>query len=466
MKEITYFLTRKDQIMAKGELDFVEMPDTEKQLIKVYPNALRQEIIGFGGAFTEAAAYTFFQMSESEREEILSLYFGETGNRYSLCRAAIQSCDFSLGSYSYISDSNDSNLDSFSLERDKEYVIPMILQAIELNPDLSILASPWSPPAFMKTNQDMCHGGSLKDEYYKMWADMIVRYIAEYRKLGIPIDRVTVQNEPAAAQTWDSCIYTSEQEKRFASEYLKKSLRENNLSNVKIAIWDHNKEKVFDRALEMISDVEADSSISGIAFHWYSGDHFESVQLTREAFPQKELIFTEGCVEYSRFSQTDSLKHAEMYAHDMIGTLAAGANGYIDWNLLLNMEGGPNHVGNFCDAPILCDSKDPKDTRDTRDTKDTKDTKDPSDSENSRIHIHLSYYYLGHISRFVLPGARRMPVSRYTDMLETVGFMNKDGQKVVIVLNRTEEALPFQLMDGSKVCPFKITARSIMTILW
>ncbi len=435
-------MTGNDQLMTEGRLVFEEMPDAEHKLLKVYPQVQRQEIIGFGGAFTESAAFTFSQMSEADRDKVIELYFGKNGSSYSLCRTHIQSCDFSLGSYSYINDPDDRILATFSIERDKEYIIPMVLAALEKNPDISFLASPWSPPDFMKTNGEMCHGGSLKKEYYGMWADMMTRYVEEYRKLGIMVNRLTVQNEPKAVQTWDSCIYSSEEEKLFACQYLNAALKNKDLSDVRINVWDHNKERVFDRAASILSDEISKAAISGIAFHWYSGDHFEAVALTREEFPDKELIFTEGCVEYSRYKKSNSITYAEMYAHDMIGTLAAGANGYIDWNLLLNTDGGPNHVGNYCDAPIMYDS------------------------QKSEIHIHLTYYYIGHISRFVLPGARRMPVSRYTDKLEAVGFVNPDGQRVMIVLNRTDDDLPFHLMENLQISQTAIPSHSIMTLIW
>ncbi len=414
----------------------------EMKIIKVYADISGQEILGMGGAVTEAAAYTYAQMSENKKRELLSRYFGEAGNRYNFCRVPIQSCDFSLGNYSYIEDANDRELHTFSIERDKKYIIPLLLDAIKMNPDIQFLASPWSPPGFMKTNGEMNRGGKLKEEYRQMWADMICRYIREYRKEGIRITRITVQNEPAAVQSWDSCIYSAGEEAEFAARYLAPALEREGLAEVKINIWDHNKEKVLDRAQESFAVEGADKAVSGVAFHWYTGDHFEALAELRRRYPDKELIFTEGCVEYSRFANEDQISHAEMYAHDIIGDFNAGANAFIDWNIYLDEKGGPNHVGNYCDAPIMCDTK------------------------KDEVDVKRSYYYIGHFSRFVKPGARRILVSKYTKDLETAGFINPDGEKVVVVMNATDRDQSFTLSDGKESYGIEMRRHSIATFCW
>jgi glucosylceramidase len=186
----------------------------------------------------------------------------------------------------------------------------------------------------------------------------------------------------------------------------------------------------------------ADKSIGAIGFHWYTGDHFEALDAVRTKYPHKELIFTEGCVEYSRFKANNQVKNAEMYLHDMIGNFNQGMNGYIDWNLVLNAQGGPNHVGNFCDAPIMYDK------------------------ENDQLDIKLSFYYIGHLSRFVKKGARRILVSRYTDQVDAVGFVNPDGEKVVVLMNRTAEELSMQICEDINVCNITLMAHSVITLCW
>lgn len=435
------FTTNAEVRFEEKEGEFIYSPSKEFKLLKVYPKEKRQEILGFGGAFTEASAYTWSKMSEENKTKLLELYFGEKGNGYNFCRTHIQSCDFSLGNRSYVEE-NDTELATFTIEGDFEYQIPFIKEALKLNKDIEFLASPWSPPPFMKTNKEMNHGGKLIEEYYDAWAGIFVKYIQAYANEGIVIKRVTIQNEPNAVQTWDSCQFTGEEERKFACDHLRKKLDEAGLTYVRINCWDHNKDLIVERCEETFSDEQALKDISGIAFHWYTGDHFEALQCIRDKYPDKELIFTEGCVEYSKFATAGQSQNAEMYAHDIIGNLNAGMNGYIDWNLILDENGGPNHVGNFCDAPVMCDT-----------TKDTVDVK-------------LSFYYIGHFSRFVKPGAKRILVSRYTDKLDCCGFVNPDGEVVVVVLNKTDEAQSFEIMVEGKTCAIETSAHSIVTACW
>lgn len=435
------FTTNADVRFEEKEAEFIHSPSREFKLIKVYPKETRQEILGFGGAFTEASAYTYSKMGEENKRKLLALYFGEKGNKYNFCRTHIQSCDFSLGNRAYVEE-DDKELAAFSIEKDFEYQIPFIREALKLNKDMELLASPWSPPAFMKTNNEMNNGGKLKEEYYDAWAEIFVKYLQAYAEEGIQIRRITIQNEPNAVQTWDSCQFTGEDERRFACGHLKGKLEAAGLGDVKINCWDHNKDRIVERCEEVFTDEKALQDISGIAFHWYTGDHFEALQCIRDKYPDKELIFTEGCVEYSRFAAAGQTQNAEMYAHDIMGNLNAGMNGYIDWNLILDENGGPNHKGNFCDAPVMCDT--------------AKDF----------IDIKQSFYYIGHFSRFLKPGARRVLVSRYTDKVDCCGFVNPDGERVLIVLNRTEEAQSFEIMVEEKTCAVDIGPHSIITACW
>lgn len=439
---IKCYKSNEQKQFETSELSFFGDDRAEMSLIKVYPKETRQTILGFGGAFTEAAAETMKTMSVDKKEQFLQACFGTEGNQYNFCRTHIQSCDFALGNYAYVEDPSDKNLETFTLERDNQYLIPMIKDALAINPDIQLLASPWSPPAFMKSNQEMNHGGVLKKEYYQMWADMIVKYVEEYEKLGISIHRISVQNEPKATQTWDSCLYTGEEEGIFATKYLRKTLDAHGYSNIVIVIWDHNKDCILERADETFSVVGAKDSVGAIGFHWYTGDHFEALDAVRMKYPEKELIFTEGCVEYSRFKSNNQVKNAEMYLHDMIGNLNQGMNGYIDWNLVLNAQGGPNHVGNFCDAPIMYDK------------------------DNDQLDIKLSFHYIGHLSRFVKKGAKRILVSRHTDQVDAVGFVNPDGEKVVVLMNRTENDLKMQVCEDKNVCDITLTAHSVITLCW
>lgn len=437
------YITDRETRLGEKTVNFSEGTRGEMKQVKIYPEVVYQEILGMGGAFTESAAYTYSQMSAEKKKELLDCYFGENGNHYNFCRTHIQSCDFSLGNYAYIEKEEDTELESFSIERDQKYLIPFLKAALEQNKEMQLLASPWSPPAFMKTNGEMNHGGKLKEEYYKMWASMIAKYITVYKQEGIKIQRLTVQNEPAAVQTWDSCIYSATEEAIFACKYLRSALDQENHKDVKINIWDHNKDIILDRVMESFAVDGAEEKIDGIAFHWYTGDHFDALCEVNYRYPDKELIFTEGCVEYSRFVSENQTGHAEMYAHDIIGNFNAGMNGFIDWNLILNKQGGPNHVGNYCDAPIMCDT------------------------ENDTIDKKLSYYYIGHFSRFIKPGSRRILVSKYSADMEATAFMNPDGSKVLVLLNRTEKDVEFVLSEGKRSSEtLTLGKHSIHTFCW
>ena len=435
--------------ISNQEVQFQEMEEKlmegdggEMQQVCVHPSISHQQILGMGGALTEAAAYTYARMSAEKQQQLLALFFGD-GNHYNFCRLHIQSCDFALGNYAYVEDAKDTGLDSFSIERDRKYIIPFAKAALEKNSKIQFLASPWSPPAFMKTNGEMNHGGKLKKEYYQMWADMVARYVSAYRDEGITIQQLTVQNEPAAVQTWDSCIFSGVEEAEFACRYLRPALDRAQHSDVKINVWDHNKEKILERAAESFSVEGARDMIDGIAFHWYTGEHFDALAEVHRQYPDKALIFTEGCVEYSRFEAENQIQNAEMYAHDIIGDFNAGMNGFIDWNLILDRQGGPNHVGNYCDAPVMCDV------------------------DADTIDVKLSYSYIGHFSRFIRPGARRILVSKYSPDIETTAFQNEDGGKVLVILNRSEKEVEFVVsVEGKRSGKMKIGKHSIMTCCW
>lgn len=411
-------------------------------VVNIYPAFRRQTIEGFGGAFTEAATYTFSKLPGEEQEEILEAYFGESGLRYNMGRCHIHSCDFSLGNYTYVEE-NDETLETFSIAHDRDNMLPMIKRAIQkAHGDMIFLSSPWSPPAYMKTNGEMNHGGKLKEEYRALWAEYVAKYVQAYRAEGVAVRYITVQNEPEAVQTWDSCLYTAKEEGDFVRDYLAPALKKAGLSDLGIFIWDHNKEAAFDRADATLSDPQTAAEVMGVGVHWYTGDHFDALRLIREKYPDKRLFFTEGCVEYSRFADSGEVQKAEMYAHDMIGNLKAGVEATLDWNLLLDEKGGPNHVGNFCAAPIMCDTA--------------------AGTAQKR----LSYYYIGHLSRYVKRGARVIATTAYTDKVETIAFLNPDGERVAVLLNKTGEAAEITLRENGVGTQVILPAHSIATVTW
>ncbi len=424
--------------LSSGPVQLFEEDKTgyEGPQIVLFPELSFQTIEGFGGAFTEAASTTLDQLDADKRQEILRDYFDPVdGIGYSLCRTHIQSCDFSLSNYSYIEE-GDESLSTFSLERDQKSLLPMIQEAQRIG-SFRLLASPWSPPAFMKDNGERNHGGKLLPQYYALWASLIERYIEAYRALDVPIWAITVQNEPKAVQTWDSCIFTAEEERDFVKHYLGEKMQR---QGVGIFVWDHNKERLFERADTILRDKEAAAYVAGAAFHWYSGDHFEQLDLLQHQYPDKKLLFSEGCYEYS-LGKGLTWEIGERYGHDIIGDINHGCCAFIDWNLLLNQDGGPNHVGNFCDAPIM------------------------ANTQTGEITRHNSYYYIGHFSKFVRPGAQRIGMSRWSDCVDASALRNPDGTIVLVVLNRSEQSYDFSIRIGHQICKTVSQPRSMATYL-
>ena len=441
------FLTAKDtgdRLADKGKIVFEALPQPDENFPTIFvdPDNLFQTIEGFGGAFTDAAAETFFKLPPAVQKEIVTAYFDtDKGIGYSLGRTNINSCDFSSDSYSY-AEAGDKELKTFAVTHDLKYKVPFIKLALGVAKDLKLFASPWSPPAWMKTNNDMLHGGKLKPEYFATWARYFVRFIEEYEKQGVSVWGLTVQNEPMAVQTWESCIYTGDEERDFVKNHLGPALHKSGMSKVKLMIWDHNRGLLYQRARAVLDDPEAAKYVWGTGFHWYVGDHFENVRLTHEAFPDKQLLFTEGCGYPFSWDNVKQWKWGEIYARSMINDLNNWACGWTDWNLLLDEKGGPNHVNNFCLAPLVGDTRD------------------------GTLHYMDSYYYIGHISKFVRPGARRATCSSSSDNLLATAFRNPNGQVAVIVMNARDRASDFQVWVAGKAAKSKLPAHSIATVVF
>lgn len=400
-----------------------------------------QSMEGFGGAFTEAAAVTWQALSPARQQEVIRDYFDPSqGHGYTLCRVHMNSCDFALGNYAHVDIPGDVDLKSFNIDRDRRALLPFIkaAQRVAQQP-IKLLASPWSPPAWMKSNGQMNRGGHLLPQYRQAWARCYVRFIQEYAAEGVPIWAVSVQNEPAATQSWDSCIYSAEEERDFVRDFLGPELMQAGLGHIKIVIWDHNRDLLLQRASTVYQDPEAAKYVWGAGFHWYGEPHFEQVQLTHDAWPDKHLLFTEGCQEGG--PHTGSWDLGERYAHNIINDLNRWTVGWIDWNLVLDETGGPNHVGNLCSSPILIDT-----------------------AHDALLH-QSSYYYLGHFSRFIKPGARRVLCTASQQDLESTAFVNPDGSIAVVAMNRTESAIRFILHLNDEEVASELPPHSIATYL-
>ena len=407
----------------------------------VDPKRTFQTLEGFGAAFTESAATTWLKLSPPQRAQVMQDYFSvENGNGYTFCRVHMNSCDFSLGNYAHVDKPGDVTLDGFSIDRDRLALIPMIQAAIATaKRPIKLLVSPWSPPAWMKSNGQMNLGGKLLPLYANAWARCFVRFIQAYEYEGIPIWGVSVQNEPAAVQSWDSCIYTAEEERDFVRDHLGPELAKAGLDRINIVIWDHNRDLMVERAGTVYADPAAAKYVWGTGFHWYGEDHFDHVQLVHDAWPNKKLLFTEGCQEGGPHHGSWAL--GERYARSIVNDLNRWTVGWIDWNLVLDKTGGPNHVGNLCSAPILVDAA------------------------TDTLVRQSSYYYLGHFTRFAKPGAHRVLCAASRQDIEVTAFANPDASIVVVAMNRTDTPISFRLRIEARNTVALLPPNSIATYL-
>ncbi len=429
------------RMQAGSRLRFEDLPQPNENdpTIMVDPARRFQTILGFGGAFTDAAAETYAKLPVAKQREIIKAYFSRTqGLGYTLGRTSINGCDFSSDTYSYDDTPGDVKLSHFSIAHDLKYRVPFIQAALaEAHTSFTLFASPWSPPAWMKTNGDMAHGGQLKPEDKQAWADYYVRFIQAYKQQGIPVWGVTVQNEPMSVQSWESCLYSGADERDFVRDFLGPTLRKSGL-DAHLMIWDHNRGIMYQRAQTVYEDPAAAQYVWGMAYHSYSGNHLDNPEAVHDAFPDKNLLFTEG----SRGFTTDpdeEWRNGEWYGRNILLDLSHWAMGWTDWNLLLNQEGGPNKAGNYCSAPII------------------------ADTAAGTLHYQPSYYYLGHFSKFVRPGAHRIASTSNSDNLQCVAFVNPDKTLAVVVLNQTREDLEYQIWLSGKAVTVTSPAHSIET---
>lgn len=433
---------------AEVKFEAANQPRETENSIFVNPNNTFQTFIGMGGAITDASAEVFAKLSDKNQEEILSAYYGEKGIDYTLMRTSIHSCDFSSGSFTYIEE-GDKELNTFSIDHDRRYRLPMIKQAIEkAGGSMLFYATPWSPPAFMKDNNNMLQGGKLLPEYYDAWAKYYAKFIKEYEKEGIPIWGVTIQNEPMAVQRWESCIYSAEEERDFLKNHLGPVLEQEGLGDKNIVVWDHNRDLINHRVNTIFDDPDASKYAWGVGFHWYEtwrkGEpKFDNLQKIQEAYPDKKLLFTEGCNEGFDAEKYQFWPNAERYGKSIINDFNRGTVGWTDWNILLDETGGPNHVSNLCFAPIHADTR-----------------------VDSIIYT-PTYYFLGHFSKYIRPGAKRVSTVSSISFLESTSFINENGKMVTVVLNTTDSALDYKVYVGANMAiPVEIPARAIQTIVY
>ncbi|XP_018012609.1 lysosomal acid glucosylceramidase [Hyalella azteca] len=406
--------------------------------ITVDPSVRYQTMMGFGGAFTDSTGFNVAKLSAETQESLLRSYFAPEGIRYSLCRVPIAGSDFSTRPYSYDDVPGDVNLDNFALaEEDYLYKLPFMKRALELvsgTSDLKFFGSPWAPPAWMKTNGMANGSGSLLTEMWGPYSNYLVKFISAYEEEGVPIWGITTQNEPMTGFSdwpWNTCAWTAEDQRDWIKTNLGPAFVDAGYDDVKIMVLDHNREFLPDYPAAILEDPETYKYVDGIAVHWYSdnNDYPDRLTSTHDLFPDKFLLYTESCEGWNAAPgnrvELGSWQRAQNYVVNIIDDVTHYSTGWVDWNMALDQEGGPNWVSNFVDSPVIVNA--------------AEDT----------FYKQPMFYAMGHFSRFVLPGDVAVDRSISDEsQIRAATFVKPDGTVVAVILNMAEEVVPVSIQPS------------------
>jgi glucosylceramidase len=513
-----------DKIAEKGNISFIEGEASEGTIIKIYPSITKQTIDGIGSSFTEASAFVLAHLDIEKRIEVMEKIFSDKGANFSLTRTHIGSCDFSVeGKYSYLDKIGDTELKTFSIDPDKEGfnpkkyteiedptydLLPMIKEAIEIknrqkDNELRITASAWTAPPWMKDIEDWYikgtlennhqgTGGKLKPQYEETYADYLIRYLDAYKSEGVKIWGITPVNEPHGNNgQWESMHFTPESQNQFIKEYLGPKLNKNGFGEVKLLIYDQNRDGLEHWSDVILGDKETAKFVYGSAVHWYESTNkvYEDVfERVKAKFPDKAIIHTEGCIDDlgkeapggildpHRFKETEWFDNdsfwwnenatdwaysanwqavimedhpiytpVHRYARNIIVSIDHWLKGWIDWNVVLDQRGGPNHVGNFCGAPIMIDT------------------------ESKHIYYTPIYYILAQFSRTIRPGDKAVKTDKIvygldSDALHACATKNDSNILTVQLLNTTKNPLEFSLQIDGQYAIIKMNPNSMQTV--
>ena len=445
-------------------------PEKNSSIIKLAPQQKFQTITGFGGSFTEASASLLNRLSKGKRDTIIQAYFSDKGANYSLTRTHMNSCDFSLGQYSYSPVEDDIHLEHFTIKEDQEDLIPMIKDALKVSKDgFKIIASPWTAAPWMKDNNAWV-GGKLLPKYYDTWALFFSKYINAYKKEGIDIWGFTVENEPLGNNSnWESMHFSPDEMTNFVQHHLGPRL-EKDTHQVKILGYDQNREDLKEWVDSMYQTEASSNYFDGTAIHWYASTYevyAKELQYAHYKAPSKYLIQTEACIDsqipvwkddawYWRKEATDwgfdwaqeKDKHlhpkyapVNRYARDMIGCLNNWVDGWVDWNMVFDTQGGPNWFKNWCIAPVIVDPK------------------------KDEVYFTPLYYTMAHFSKYIRPDATIIGLENSDIELKVTAAENTDGSIAVVVFNEGTTQKSFKLSLGEKESTITISAQAIQTIL-
>ena len=445
---------------------------TIPETIIINPEKKYQKILGFGGSFTEASAYLVRAMSDMQRENILNAYFSDDGARYSLTRTHINSCDFSLSHYAYDTIPGDTHLEYFSIQKDIKDLFPMIHSAQKISTDgFRLIASPWTAPPWMKDNNDWI-GGKLLNEYKSTWAKYYAKYIKSCKEHQIPIWGITVINEPHGnGGNWESMLFTPQEMTDFVQYHLGPTLENEGLGYINILGYDQNRAGLKEWVDTMYKDESTSKYFDGTAIHWYEStvDYFpEELLYAAKKAPNKYLIQTEACIDsdlprwkddswYWKEEATDwgwdwapqeqkylhpKYVPVHRYARDIIGCLQNNVHGWIDWNMVLDRNGGPNWAKNWCIAPILVDT------------------------ELDEVYYTPLYYVMCHFSKYIRPDAKIIESTSTNKNIMVIASENPDGSIIVVIFNPTNEKQSLSIQGNAMQSHTIIDKNALQTIVF
>ncbi len=429
---------RSALLTASSPLAFEVRPE-KRPTVTVDPTQRFQIMVGFGASVTDASAHLIqTRLTPSAREALLKELFGRDGQGlgFSFTRVTVGASDFSLDHYS-LADTPDPALKDFSTARMEEYVFPTVRAALTINPDLKVMASPWSAPGWMKTSDSLITG-QLKPEHYPTYADYWRLYIRSAADHGVPTDYLSIQNEPDfEPDSYPGMRWPPADRARFIGRHLGPELRAAGIET-QILDWDHNWDQP-EQPLTVLADPVAREFVSGVAWHCYGGE-VGAQSTVRDAHPDKDVFFTECSGGEWAPDFGDSFVWTMKTL--IIGSVENWARGVLMWNLALDENYGP-HAGGCGDCRGIV----------------------TIDSRTGEVTRNQEYYTFGHASRFVMPGAVRI-ASLEPEGLDGVAFVNPDGSRVLIVLNEGAEPVQFDIAEGDRRAAAELPPRSAATYVW
>lgn len=436
--EISIWVTSgQERFAAAPQAIWGPAPETPgADQIRLDPGKKFQEILGFGGAFTDAACYVFSQLAPSAREQLFHEMFHPSEMGLSVCRICVGSSDYALKLYSFDEGEPDPDLTRFSIEHDRAYILPVLRQARLVNPDLFLFASPWSPPGWMKFNGSML-GGSMPRHSLPVYARYLLKFLQGYAAEGVPVQAITPQNEVDTDQdgSMPACIWAQEYEIQFVGDHLG-PLLESTGTPTKIWILDHNY-NLWGRVMDELEDEKLRKYCNAVAWHGYAGNP-EMMRKVQEAFPGIEMYWTEGGPDYKDPGYATEWCN---WGLTFSTVLRNGCRSITAWNLALDELGRPN-IGPFSCGGVVT-----------------------VNSETREITRSGQYWVFAHYSRVIRRGARRFESQSTAADLHHVGVENPDGQQVLVVSN-AGPARPIDLRLANRAARVSLKENSVTTLAW